>query len=279
MELPPPRAVVLCDPSGFDVVEAANPHTLVDGQLQSVERAQARAQWQAVHDAYASIGMAPLVVPASQGLPDQVFTANPVFAYPARDGTPSFLRSRMTYASRQPEVDALAAFLQANGLTAVDVPGTQPLEGGGDLLWKGSERWLIGGHGFRSSEAAIHEAARVVDAPLTSVRLVDERYYHLDTCLAVLDSRTALWWPDAFDDASWWRLQDAFDTLIEVPPGDAATFACNAHCPDGHHVIMDMANQDTAGLLADHGYEPILVNTSEFRKSGGSVYCMKQVVW
>ncbi len=279
VELPPPRAVVLCRPDHFDVVDAENPHMVHEGQLQRVDADAARKQWNSLVDAYRSIGVTVDIMDAADGLPDQVFTANPVFAYPRRDGSAAFIPARMRYPSRQPEVDLLDTFLQQHGATATEAPGNGRLEGGGDLLWKGTARILLGGHGFRSDLEDLRAAASVVDAPLIPLRLVDERFYHLDTCLCVLDDETAMWFPDAFDDASWWRLQDAFETLLEVPEAEALTFACNAHCPDGHHVVMDRANQGTAGILADAGFEPVLVDTSEFRKSGGSVYCMKQVVW
>ena len=37
--------------------------------------------------------------------------------------------------------------------------------------------------------------------PVLSLRLVDPRFYHLDTALCVLDADTAAYYPAAFDDA------------------------------------------------------------------------------
>lgn len=250
-----------------------------DGTPNVIDPVLAREQWNALADAYRTIGFDVEQVPPVDGLLDQVFTANPVFAYPDSDGAPHFLRSRMRHSARQPEVDALARALESLGATGHQVPGDGAFEGGGDLLWKGDERRLIGGHGFRSDQAAVQAAVEVVDAPLVEVKLVDDRFYHLDTCLAVLDRHTALWVPEAFDAASRQRLQDEFEVLIDVPEDDRMTFAGNAHGPDGRHVFLDAENQDTIRLLRDHGFEPVPLATGEFRKSGGSVYCMKQVIW
>ena len=52
------------------------------------------------------------------------------------------------------------------------------------------------------------------------VKLIDARFYHLDTCLQLIDDRTALFVPCAFDEASVALLERAFPRLIEVPEED-----------------------------------------------------------
>ena len=54
-------------------------------------------------------------------------------------------------------------------------------------------------------------------------------------------------------------------------------FACNAHCPDGRNVIIDQTATATAKLLESAGFRVHLVDTSEFRKAGGSVFCLRQM--
>ena len=51
---------------------------------------------------------------------------------------------------------------------------------------------------------------------MVSLRLVDPRYYHLDTALCVLDSTTAMYYPAAFDDAGRALLGSTFDELIDL---------------------------------------------------------------
>ncbi|NDB82577.1 MAG: amidinotransferase, partial [Alphaproteobacteria bacterium] len=46
-------------------------------------------------------------------------------------------------------------------------------------------------------------------------------------------------------------------------------------CPDQKHVIIQKGCQKTLQLLKDHDFVPLEVDTSEFIKSGGSVFCMK----
>ena len=49
---------------------------------------------------------------------------------------------------------------------------------------------ILAGHGFRTDPRAHAEAARVFGREVVSLELVDPRYYHLDTALAVLDATT-----------------------------------------------------------------------------------------
>jgi N-dimethylarginine dimethylaminohydrolase len=67
----------------------------------------------------------------------------------------------------------------------------------------------------------------------------------------------------------------AFSNLIEVGAKDAANFACNAHCPDGKHVILQQGSAETVAELKRRNFRPIEVDTGEFIKSGGSVFCLK----
>lgn len=52
-------------------------------------------------------------------------------------------------------------------------------------------------------------------------------------------------------------------------------FVCNCHCPDGKNVIVQKGSKDFKNKIKTAGFDIIEVNTSEFIKSGGSVFCMK----
>src|SRR5205823_74258 len=108
-------------------------------------------------------------------------------------------------------------------------------------------------------------------------KLTHPRFYHLDTCLSILNQTTALYCPAAFDTDGIDQLHKNFPNLIEVPlnEADAPGFACNAHCPDQKHVILQKGSVQTCKNLVKNGFVPFEVDTSEFIKSGGSVFCMK----
>lgn len=266
-------------PDHFRIDDPLNVHSRdAEGRPHRIDAERARSQWEALADAYRSIGVPVHILEADPDLPDQVFVCNTAFPYPSPDG-PAFLPARMRHPSRADEVPHAAAWLLAHGHRAHLLPGKGAFEAGGDLMFAGDRRHLVGGHGFRSDADALAAAAATIDAPLTAVRLVDERFYHLDTCLAPLDGETALWIPEAFDAEGRASLQDVFGRLLEAPDEDKARMAANAHCPDGRHVLLDAACTGTLGLLEEAGYDPVPVDTSEFRRSGGSVTCLRQVLY
>ena len=66
-----------------------------------------------------------------------------------------------------------------------------------------------------------------VGMPVVSLELVDPRFYHLDTALAVLDDTTIAYYPPAFSDESRTRLLELFPDAIEVATADAYVLGLN----------------------------------------------------
>jgi len=131
---------------------------------------------------------------------------------------------------------------------------------------------VLAGHGFRSDPAAGDELARLCGLPVISLRLVDPRFYHLDTALAVLSDDTAAYYPAAFDDAGRAALASCFAELIEADDEDAAVLGLNA-VSDGRHVVLPEQAAGLAGRLATAGFEPVPVDLSELLKAGGGPKC------
>src|SRR5919201_1305419 len=108
-------------------------------------------------------------------------------------------------------------------------------EGEGDILVAG--RTLLAGYGFRTDRAVAAELTGLFGLPVVSLRLVDPRFYHLDTALCVLDSDTAMYYPAAFDDAGRAAIAEQFTELIEAKDEDAEVLGLNA-VSDGRHVVL-----------------------------------------
>ena len=70
-----------------------------------------------------------------------------------------------------------------------------------------------------------------------SLKIVDPRFYHLDTSLAVLSDDTVAFYPGAIDEDSQKRLRAAIPNLIEATEEEAKGFGLNA-ISDGHTVIQ-----------------------------------------
>lgn len=95
-------------------------------------------------------------------------------------------------------------------------------EGQGDLLMVGER--VLAGYGFRTDQRAHAEIAAVLGLPVVSLELVDPRFYHLDTALAVLDDHTIAYYPPAFSTAAQEQLSALFPDAIVVGSADAFVF-------------------------------------------------------
>jgi len=272
------RAVLLGHPGDFEVAEAQNAHMrAADGGLQQVDPQRALVQWQALREAYEDIGISTYVIESGAGLPDLCFTANPslVLACPALERE-AWL-AKMRHPSRRPETLKHAEFHCARGTRIREMPEhVERFEGCGDGVQHPKRFLMHAGVGPRSTgEAWAYLAAAHPQLDILRYQLVDERFYHLDTALAPLDEQTALFVPEAFDACGRQLVEAAFPQAIPLSLGESLNFAGNAHCPDGKHVIIDAACSETCAALSAAGFTPIPIDTSEFRKSGGSVFCLK----
>jgi N-dimethylarginine dimethylaminohydrolase len=107
------------------------------------------------------------------------------------------------------------------------------------------------------------------------LKLVDPRFYHLDTALCPLSGGYLMYYPSAFAPESLEILDSMIpaDKHIRVSDQDAAHFSCNAVELDGH-VIMNNASPDLSTKLARAGFQAILTPLTEFLKAGGTAKCL-----
>jgi N-dimethylarginine dimethylaminohydrolase len=262
---PGARTYLMCPPEYFAVEYAINPWMNPD---EPVDVVKAMDQWRRLRAVFTSLGHTVHTIAALPGLPDMVFAANGATVI---DG--KVLGSRFRYPERQPEAAAYLRWLREHGYGRDDGEVRESVvvnEGEGDIVFAG--RAVLAGHGFRTSEAIVPELADLFGLPVVSLRLVDPRYYHLDTALTVLSDDVAAYYPAAFDDASRAALAGYFTELIEAKDEDAEVLGLNA-VSDGRHVVLPEQAAGLAAQLADAGFIPIGVDLSELLKAGGGPKC------
>ena len=245
-----------------------------------VDVARAQQQWQTVVDAFAHSGLTVHQVAPLATCEDMVFTANPSFTGIDARGVRRCVASRMRFESRQPEVLPQIESLHRLGYTSAPaLADSVAFEGGGDAVWDFERRTIYLGIGPRTDSAAAAYLEKIYGAQVIPLKLKTERFYHLDTALAVLDDEVCILYPGAFDDASCAVLSERFPNAIEVGEDEANRMACNAARAGGNAVLIDEQCVATIRELRKRGYDVAALDTSEFMKSGGSVYCMKQYVY
>ncbi|WP_406193639.1 arginine deiminase-related protein [Kitasatospora sp. NBC_01560] len=254
------RRVLMCPPTYFAVDYAINPW-MDPGR--PVDRRLAVRQWEQLVRVYRSLGHQVEFADPLPGLPDMVFSANAATVVGGR-----VLVSRFRHPQRAPEAPAFRRWFAGRPFTV----GTAAYvnEGQGDILTAG--RILLAGTGFRTEPAAHDEVRRRLGRPVVTLRLVDPRFYHLDTALCVLSDTEAAYYPGAFDRASRAVLEALFPDALLATREEAERFELNAFS-DGRHVVLPAAADRLARRLADRGFEPVGVDVSEFRRAGGGAKC------
>lgn len=259
--VPRPRRYLMCRPEHFEVSYAINPWMDITAK---VDRELALQQWDNLRQTYLDLGHDVEVIEAQAGLPDMVFAANGGLVIEGRA-----LGARFTHVERRAEGPAYLSRLSELGLRDVTEP-VHVNEGEGDFLVVGD--LVLAGTGFRTDPGAHTEVQELFGVPVISLQLVDPRFYHLDTALAVLDDRTVAYYPDAFSAGSGGVLRRLFPDAILASEADAVVLGLNA-VSDGRNVVLPTAAVGLAAQLRERGYEPIGVDLGELLKAGGSVKC------
>lgn len=262
---PTGRRYLMCPPRYFAVEYSINPWM---DPTQPVDVQLAMEQWTALRDTYVRLGHHVDEIEPQPGLPDMVFAAN---SGTVVDG--QVLGSRFRAPQREPEAEHFRRWFMRNGYRNVVMPA-RINEAEGDFVWTG--RYLLAGTGFRTDPGAHAEAQEVLGVPVVSLQLVDARYYHLDVALVVLDDRpggpVVAYYPAAFSPGSQRVLGRLFPDAVIADADDAACLGLNAVC-DGRHVILPVEATNLASQVAALGFEPVFVDVSELRKSGGGPKC------
>nr|WP_239564184.1 dimethylargininase [Saccharothrix algeriensis] len=251
----------MCPPEHFTVAYSINPWM---DPARPISTELAMAQWTALKETYQRLGHRVEVIEPAPGLPDMVFSANSGTVVEGR-----VLGSRFRTEQRAPEAELFRRWFEANGYPSVVMP-EHTNEAEGDLVWTG--RYLLAGSGFRTDPSAHAEAQEVLGVPVVSLRLVDPRYYHLDVALFVLSEDLVAYYPEAFSPGSRRVLRRLFPDAVLATAEDAACLGLNA-VSDGLHVVLPVEATHLADRVAERGFEPVFVDVSELRKSGGGPKC------
>lgn len=273
-----PRArLMMSAPDHFEVSYRINPWMDPTQWRVGAERLaqDARHGWSQLKKTYEQLGAVVEVQPAARGLPDLVFTANAAvvldrkvvlahFRCPERQG-------------EEPHNRAFFEAMRARGIVdaIVDCPAGEFFEGAGDAIWDARRGLLWNGYGQRSTAGMRNFLAATYGVPVVALELVDPRFYHLDTCLCVLDGGQVLYYRPAFSQHALGLLEDLVGkaSLIEAGAEDAMHLAVNSVCL-GRDAVFCHASPALRAQLTERGYRVHVVPLDSFNRSGGAAYCL-----
>jgi len=258
---------LMCPPTLFEVDYVINPW--MAGNIHRSQRNRAMEQWIHLYRAISDVAEVELIEP-QPGSPDMVFIAHAGLVLHGVVTLSSFFHRQ-----RQMEEQHYRRWFLDHGFLVLDSRRETPFEGEGDALFSPEGKLLWAGHGVRSSDCSHRSLVQNFSVPLESLRLVDPRFYHLDTCFCPLVDGYLLYFPQAFDTDSLERIGKYYpeENRIAVSEQDAVHFACNS-VNVGHTIILSEVSDELSGRLEQRGFRVVQVPLSEFLKSGGAAKCL-----
>lgn len=270
-----PNKILMCPPDYFDVNYEGN--EFMTGNINNVNKSAAKKQWTDLKHAYESINVKVDLIEPGKDLVDMVFTANQSLPFIDKSGNKKVILSKMKNEQRKKEVFYFKEYYARNGYEIIELPDdVEYFESEGDCVIDYERNILFGGYGFRTQEIVYDIIEKYVDYKIIKFKLINPVLYHLDTCFSVLNKDTAVIAESAFDEESLSVISNYFKNIIKADEEENMKyFVCNCHCPDGKNVIVQNGSTKFKNDIIKNGFNLIEVETAEFMKSGGSVFCMK----
>ncbi len=262
---------LMCPPEHYQIDQALNPWMSSGraGSVNRISRDLAFAQWKGMHNVLRSVADVRLLHP-EPGCPDMVFLSHGALVHHGVAAVSSFNPPQ-----RRAESTYLRRWLASQGFLLWETPRETPFEGEGDVVFSDAGNALWAAHGVRTCRAAHRHIADAWHIPVTSLHLIDPRFYHLDTCFTPLDGDSAnsgylLYYPGAFDGPSLEAINHAYPEhkRIAVSELDATRMACCA-LNLGRTVFTGEISPELATRLFDAGFDVVQLELSEFIKGGG----------
>lgn len=257
------RRYLMCPPEHFGVLYEINPwmHREV-----AVDVDRAGTQWEGLVALIREAGADVEVITPREDWPDMVFTANAGIVN-GRQFIPSHFRNP----ERQGETPIFTEWFDSREHQIDDLPEELDHEGAGDALPFASS--LVSGYRWRSDAKAHAVLSKMIDAPVRTVELVDERYYHLDLTFCPLDDRRAIVYPDAWDSYGAKVIEALVPEPLVLDGEEAAVFCANS-IVIGTTMVMPSCPPRVGRQLEAWGFDVAVADVSEFLKAGGGVRCL-----
>ena len=259
------KRVLMCSPDYFEVKYQINPWMKIGETNSSL----AYQQWQNLVEKYRQDGIIVETVKQVKNQPDMVFTADQGLIIPS---TKTILLSNFKYPQRQGETKFFAEFFKKNGFKLEVLPEKLKFEGGGETLHFKDNQYFIG-QGFRNSEHTFEYINKKFNLEFIPLELINEKFYHLDTCFFILNKDTCFYYPPAFSQKSQNLIKQKIPNTISLSEDEVMGFSANS-VVSNKTVFTQINNPTFSEKLRKMKYKVVEVDVSEFIKAGGGIHCL-----
>mgnify|MGYP001596317751 CR=1 FL=1 len=256
---------LMCPPMYFALEYEINPWM---DKKNEVNREKSIKQWDELVGVYLKNKSNVKILNPVIGLPDMVFTANGAFVIKNKA-----LISNFKFKERKNESKIFEKWFKVNGYEVIRIPNEIIFEGQGDAFNFNDK--IFAGFGFRSILKSHLYLKNLFHKEVVSLRLINPKFYHLDTCFCILKNGEAVYYPGAFNKDSVLKIKKNFKITIEINEYDALKFFCNSVSIDNLLVTSTKGyTSKSLSAIKKLGYIIKSVDLSEFKKSGGGARCL-----
>lgn len=226
-------------------------------ERQPIDLPLALKQWEAYVEALNVNGWEIIGVPGADDCADAVFVEDTMVVF--RNVA---VISRPGADARKPEIIGAEMVVESLGLSInrIRPPGTLD---GGDVLKVGDTIYV--GHGGRTNTEGIRQLSTILE-PLgaTVIAVALTKVLHLKSAVMALPDGRVVGYPPVVDDP------EAFERFLPVLEESGAHMVLLG----GTRLLMAANCPRTHKMYSDLGYEPVIVDISEFQKLEGCVTCL-----
>lgn len=271
-----PKTILLCPPTYFKIAYKINPWmTELEEDIPN-----ARKEWNYLKNTIEKFAKVKIIEP-QKVCPDMVFLDCGLIINEGKD----FILSNFKPDERKVESQYFKAYFSKKYNIKTLDPKIS-FEGHGDSLWV-TNHLLVIGYGIRTDLEAIDEISKLINdnkpsedqVEIKSLKLIDERFYHLDTCFCPLDEKTVMLYSKAIDPSTTDWIYDHFKTVIDVSDEEAESFICNSIVFNKHIITPEMkfnlkSSLTFYDLRTSLGFEIHQIPMYSFMKAGGACKCL-----
>ena len=257
----------MCEPRYFETLDYVINPWMTPGKINKEKAAQ---EWKQLVHVYKDQGITVEIIDQKKRSPDMVFATDQGIVQGK-----NVLLSRFLKDERKRETTHYEKWFRENNYTITYLPEGVYFEGNGNsYIWRDK---IVIGVGYRANEETCKAVGKLLGKEVIPLEIIDPAFYHLDVGFFPLNNETIFYYPPAFSEKSRGVLKKLVPNLIEFSKEEAYGFSANSVITD-HHVIHQKGNPTFQKKLSDLGYLSIEVDLSEFKKSGGGIHCLTNIL-